>query len=86
MAQLLKLKDAGSRWQKAIDTLRKRPQEGIVRDEQDQPVAVVLPMELYEYLQGSGKRTLPSSLRWTKPSRIATRKNFRPGSTRPWKR
>lgn len=56
MAQLLKLKDAGSRWQKAIDALRKKPQEGIVRDEQDQPVAVVLPMELYESLQGQREK------------------------------
>lgn len=56
MAQLLKLKDAGSRWQKAIDALRKKPQEGIVRDEQDQPVAVVLPIELYESLQGQREK------------------------------
>lgn len=55
MAQVLKLKDAGKRWQEAIDTLRQKPQEGVVRDEQDQPVAVVLPMELYENLQRERK-------------------------------
>jgi hypothetical protein len=48
MAQILNLKDAGSAWRRAIDALRKEPQEGIVRDEHDQTVAIVLPVADYD--------------------------------------
>lgn len=47
MAQILKLKDASAPWRKLITSLRTKPQEGIVKDEEDQTVAVVLPVERY---------------------------------------
>ena len=48
MAQILSLSDAGSAWQKTIEALRKEPQEGIVRDEQNRTIAIVLPVADYE--------------------------------------
>ena len=51
MAQILKLKDASAPWRKLIASLRTKPQEGIVKDEADQTVAVVLPIERYESYQ-----------------------------------
>lgn len=51
MAQILKLKDASAPWRKLITALRTEPQEGIVKDEKDQTVAVVLPVERYESYQ-----------------------------------
>lgn len=51
MAQILKLKDASAPWRKLIASLRTKPQEGIVKDEADQTVAVVLPIERYETYQ-----------------------------------
>lgn len=51
MAQILKLKDASAPWRKLIASLRTKPQEGIVKDEKDQIVAVVLPIERYESYQ-----------------------------------
>ena len=51
MSKILKLKDAGQSWRKLIETFRDEPQEGIVQDEDNQAVAVVLPMELYQLYQ-----------------------------------
>lgn len=51
MAQILNLKDAGIAWRKTIEVLRKEPQEGIVCDEQDQIVAIVLPVADYDGYQ-----------------------------------
>ncbi len=48
MAQILKLKDASAPWRKLIASLRTKPQEGLVKDEADQTVAVVLPVADYE--------------------------------------
>ena len=51
MAQILKLKDASAPWRKLIETFRDKPQEGVVQDEDNQAVAVVLPMKLYQLYQ-----------------------------------
>jgi len=51
MARILKLKDASEAWRKLIETFRDEPQEGIVRDEDDQTVAVVVPPEQYASYQ-----------------------------------
>ena len=51
MTQILKLKDASSTWRKFITALRTQPQEGIVQDEKEQPIAYVLPAERYESYQ-----------------------------------
>ena len=48
MAQILKLKHAGQIWRDAINVLCKKSQEGIVKDEKDQTVAIVLPLDRYE--------------------------------------
>ena len=48
MAQVLKLKDAGSRWQQLLDDLRQRPEKVVIEDEESRPVAVVVPLELYQ--------------------------------------
>lgn len=51
MARILKLKDAGQSWRKLIETFRDEPQEGIVQDDNNQAVAVVLPAEQYASYQ-----------------------------------
>lgn len=51
MAQILKLKDASSSWRRRISELRTKPQESIIKDDNDQAVAVVLPIERYESYQ-----------------------------------
>ena len=51
MAQILRLKDAGTPWRKLIETFRDKPQEGVVQDEDNRAVAVILPMELYQLYQ-----------------------------------
>ena len=56
MAQILKLKDASAPWRKLIDAFRETPQEGIVQNEDNQAVAVVLPMEVYQLYQGEWER------------------------------
>ena len=56
MAQILKLKDASAPWRELIDAFRETPQEGIVQDEDNQAVAVVLPMEVYQMYQGEWDR------------------------------
>ena len=48
MAQILNLKEASAPWRKLITSLRTKPQEGIVKDEEDQTVAMVLPVADYE--------------------------------------
>jgi hypothetical protein len=51
MAQILKLKDASAPWRKLIDAFREDPQEGVVQDENDETVAVILPRPLYQLYQ-----------------------------------
>ncbi len=51
MARILKLKDAGQSWRKLIEAFRDEPQEGIVQDEDNRAVAVVLPLDLYRRYQ-----------------------------------
>ena len=56
MSQILKIQDAGSKWRESIESLREKNEEYIIKDEQDQPVAVVLPMECYEIYQRQRKQ------------------------------
>lgn len=51
MTQILKLKDASPPWRRLIGELRTRVQESIIKDDNDQTVAVVLPIEHYESYQ-----------------------------------
>ena len=51
MAQILKLKDASVPWRKLIDAFREKPEEGVVQDENDQVVAVVVPPQQYTSYQ-----------------------------------
>jgi hypothetical protein len=47
MTQILKLKDAGSRWRQLLNGLRQRSEKAIIEDEENRPVAIVVPVELY---------------------------------------
>ena len=51
MSQILKLQDTDSKFRQLVESFREKKEECIVRDEQDQPVAVVLPIENYESYQ-----------------------------------
>ena len=51
MASILKLKDASPPWRKLIRALRTKPQEGLIKDDDDQFVAIVLPVTEYEGYQ-----------------------------------
>ena len=51
MAQILKLKDASASWRQRLSELRTKPQESVIKDDNDQTVAVVLPIERYESYQ-----------------------------------
>ena len=48
MASILKLKDASLPWRELIVDLRTRAQEGIIKDDADQTVAILLPVADYE--------------------------------------
>ena len=56
MQQELKLQDAGSKFRKLLALLGTKREECIVRDEQDRPVAVVMPIERYESFQAYRRR------------------------------
>ena len=56
MSQILKLKDASSSWRQRIGELRTKPQENIIKDDDDQTVAVVLPIDQYESYQAYLRR------------------------------
>ena len=51
MSQVLKWRDTGSRLRQLIDSFRVKKEECVIQDEQDRPVAVVLPIERYESYQ-----------------------------------
>ena len=48
MAQILKLKDAGSTWQRLIGVLRRDAEKAVIEDDDNRPVAVVVPLDLYQ--------------------------------------
>ncbi|OGG43966.1 MAG: hypothetical protein A3F84_13025 [Candidatus Handelsmanbacteria bacterium RIFCSPLOWO2_12_FULL_64_10] len=56
MPQVLKLKDAAKKFRELVASLGTKKEECIVQDEQDRPVAVVLPFERYEFYQASQRR------------------------------
>ena len=51
VSQVLNLKEAGSRLQKLVQSLRSSNQECEVKDEQGQTVAVILPADQYALFQ-----------------------------------
>ena len=51
MSQVLKLKDAGSKLRQVVESLRKKKEEYILQNDQDEAVAVVMPIESYEFYQ-----------------------------------
>ena len=51
MTQILKLKDASPPWRRLISELGAKSQESIIKDDNDQTVAVILPIERYESYQ-----------------------------------
>lgn len=51
MSQVMKLQDVASKFNDLVESFRQKKDECIVQDEQGQPVAVVLPMNLYEDYQ-----------------------------------
>lgn len=51
MSIVLKLQDAGGKFRQLVESFREKKEECIVQDEQDRPVAVVLPIERYESYQ-----------------------------------
>lgn len=51
MPRILKLQDTDSQFRKLVESVRQRKEECVVQDEQDRPVAVVLPIERYENYQ-----------------------------------
>ena len=48
MSQTIKLKDAGSKFQRLIESFQESKEECVIRDDKDRPVAVVLPIERYK--------------------------------------
>lgn len=51
MSQVMKLQDVASKFSDLVESFRQKKDECIVQDEQDRPVAVVLPFERYENYQ-----------------------------------
>ncbi len=51
MSQTMKIKDAGSKFRRLIESFREKKEECVIQDEKDRPVAVVLPIERYESYQ-----------------------------------
>ena len=48
MAQILKLKDAGNDWQRLINGLQQNAEKGLIEDEKNRTVAVIIPLDLYQ--------------------------------------
>lgn len=56
MAQILKLKDASSSWQRLIGVLRRGPEKAIIEDDDNRPVAVVVPVDLFQRYETERER------------------------------
>lgn len=48
MSQTMKLKDTGGKFRRLIESFSQKKEACVIQDDQNQPVAVVLPIERYE--------------------------------------
>ena len=56
MAQILKLREAGSTWQRLIDVLRRDAEKAVIEDDDNRPVAVVVPIGLFQRYESERER------------------------------
>ena len=51
MSQVVNLKDTGNKLRRLIESFQEKKEACVIQDEQERPVAVVLPIERYESYQ-----------------------------------